>query len=123
MNIFDYNNGVLHAESVSTVDIAAQYGTPCYVYSRKAFEEHYLAYENALQGEEEHYGKQAACGQRDEPGQQDPVHDPQVERPDSPGHPDPEDRAHQRVGRGNGQTRAGCDDHGRGGRQFCSESA
>jgi diaminopimelate decarboxylase len=50
MNIFDYNNGVLHAESVSTVDIAAQYGTPCYVYSRKAFEEHYLAYENALQG-------------------------------------------------------------------------
>jgi diaminopimelate decarboxylase len=50
MNIFDYNNGVLHAEAVSAVDIAAQYGTPCYVYSRKAFEQHYLAYENALQG-------------------------------------------------------------------------
>jgi diaminopimelate decarboxylase len=50
MNIFDYNNGVLHAESVSAVAIAAQYGTPCYVYSRKAFEQHYLAYKNALQG-------------------------------------------------------------------------
>ncbi len=48
--IFDYTNGVLHAESVSAADIAAQYGTPCYVYSRKAFEQHYLAYENALQG-------------------------------------------------------------------------
>jgi diaminopimelate decarboxylase len=50
MNIFDYNDGVLHAEAVSAVDIAAQYGTPCYVYSRNAFEQHYLAYENALQG-------------------------------------------------------------------------
>lgn len=48
--IFEYNNGVLHAEAVSAADIAAQYGTPCYVYSRKAFEQHYLAYENALQG-------------------------------------------------------------------------
>lgn len=48
--IFDYTHGVLHAESVSAADIAAQYGTPCYVYSRKAFEQHYLAYENALQG-------------------------------------------------------------------------
>jgi len=43
-------NGVLHAENVSTADIAAQYGTPCYVYSRKAFEQHYLAYEEALTG-------------------------------------------------------------------------
>jgi diaminopimelate decarboxylase len=47
--IFNYNDGVLHAESVSAADIAAQYGTPCYVYSRKAFEQHYLAYANALQ--------------------------------------------------------------------------
>lgn len=52
MTIFDYNNSVLHAESVSAVDIANQYGTPCYVYSRKAFEQQYLAYENALQGRE-----------------------------------------------------------------------
>lgn len=50
MTVFDYQNNVLHAESVSTADIANQYGTPCYVYSRKAFEDHYLAYENALQG-------------------------------------------------------------------------
>lgn len=50
MSVFDYQNGVLHAENVSTADIAAQYGTPCYVYSRKAFEQHYLAYEEALTG-------------------------------------------------------------------------
>jgi len=50
MSFFDYQNGVLHAENVSTADIAAQYGTPCYVYSRKAFEQHYLAYEEALTG-------------------------------------------------------------------------
>jgi diaminopimelate decarboxylase len=50
MTVFNYQNSVLHAESVSAADIANQYGTPCYVYSRKAFEDHYLAYENALQG-------------------------------------------------------------------------
>jgi len=50
MSFFDYQNGVLHAENVSAADIAAQYGTPCYVYSRKAFEQHYLAYEEALTG-------------------------------------------------------------------------
>lgn len=50
MSFFDYQNGVLHAENVSASDIAAQYGTPCYVYSRKAFEQHYLAYEEALTG-------------------------------------------------------------------------
>jgi diaminopimelate decarboxylase len=50
MSFFDYQNGVLHAENVSAADIAAQYGTPCYVYSRKAFEQHYLAYEQALTG-------------------------------------------------------------------------
>ena len=36
MNFFELNNGVLHAENVALTDIAEQYGTPCYVYSKQA---------------------------------------------------------------------------------------
>lgn len=36
MNFFEPNNGVLHAENVALTDIAEQYGTPCYVYSKQA---------------------------------------------------------------------------------------
>jgi diaminopimelate decarboxylase len=35
---FDYRGGVLAAEGVSLADIAARYGTPCFVYSRAALE-------------------------------------------------------------------------------------
>ena len=49
-SVFSYQNNALHAEGIPAADIAAQYGTPCYVYSRKAFEDHYLAYEKALEG-------------------------------------------------------------------------
>lgn len=35
MNPFQPKNGELHAENVALADIAAQFGTPCYVYSRK----------------------------------------------------------------------------------------
>ena len=38
MTAFALQNGVLHAESVSLVDIAARFGTPCYVYSRAALD-------------------------------------------------------------------------------------
>src|SRR5690242_18274566 len=38
MNPFELKNGILHAESVSLADIARQYGTPTYVYSRSALE-------------------------------------------------------------------------------------
>ena len=38
----------LFAENVALSDIAQQYGTPCYVYSRKALEENFLAWKNAL---------------------------------------------------------------------------
>jgi len=38
MTAFALKNGVLHAESVSLSDIAARFGTPCYVYSRAALE-------------------------------------------------------------------------------------
>jgi diaminopimelate decarboxylase len=38
----------LYAENVPLSDIAQRFGTPCYVYSRKALEENFLAWENAL---------------------------------------------------------------------------
>jgi diaminopimelate decarboxylase len=38
MTAFALQNGVLHAESVSLSEIAARFGTPCYVYSRAALE-------------------------------------------------------------------------------------
>jgi diaminopimelate decarboxylase len=36
VNFFELKNGVVHAEDVSVIDIAEQYGTPCYVYSKQA---------------------------------------------------------------------------------------
>ena len=38
MSAFAGRNGVLHAESVPLPDIAARFGTPCWVYSRRALE-------------------------------------------------------------------------------------
>jgi len=38
MNAFTLKNGELYAESVALSDIAARFGTPCYVYSRAALE-------------------------------------------------------------------------------------
>ena len=48
MSYFSYRNGELFAENASLSSIAEQYGTPCYVYSRAAFEERYLAYKKAF---------------------------------------------------------------------------
>jgi diaminopimelate decarboxylase len=36
VNFFELKSGVLHAENVALTDIAEQYGTPCYVYSKQA---------------------------------------------------------------------------------------
>lgn len=52
MSAFHYQNGSLYAESVALSDIAAEYGSPCYVYSRRYFEERFLEYSNALQGQD-----------------------------------------------------------------------
>jgi diaminopimelate decarboxylase len=49
-DVFQHQNGELLAENMLVSDLAAQYGTPLYVYSRKAFEDHYLAYSEALAG-------------------------------------------------------------------------
>ncbi|MEQ8802098.1 MAG: diaminopimelate decarboxylase, partial [Haliea sp.] len=48
MSSFHYSDGVLYAEQVSVDDIAAQFGTPCYVYSRAALEAAFGAYREAL---------------------------------------------------------------------------
>ena len=50
MSEFQYRNGELHAESVALSAIAAQYGTPCYVYSRRAIEQAFSAWDSALSG-------------------------------------------------------------------------
>src|SRR5690554_6554128 len=47
---FSFRNGVLHAENVDLRDIAARFGTPCYVYSRAALERHWRAYDDAFSG-------------------------------------------------------------------------
>ncbi len=44
---FSYQNGVLHAENVPLKDIAKQFGTPVYVYSKAALTENYTAYAQA----------------------------------------------------------------------------
>lgn len=49
MTPFHRHDGQLFAENVALSAIAEQFGTPCYVYSRKALEHNLLAYENALQ--------------------------------------------------------------------------
>ena len=50
MTFFSRKNGVLHAEAVALSSIAAQFGTPTYVYSRAHIEVQYRAYADALQG-------------------------------------------------------------------------
>lgn len=47
MNHFIRNNGELFAEEISLNAIAERHGTPCYVYSKAAITENFLAYQNA----------------------------------------------------------------------------
>ncbi|AZZ96648.1 diaminopimelate decarboxylase [Pseudoalteromonas sp. R3] len=50
MDFFHYQDNQLHAEQVAISDIADNYGTPCYVYSRKTLERHYHAFTDAAEG-------------------------------------------------------------------------
>lgn len=43
-------SGCLHAENIALSSIAAEFGTPCYVYSRQALEQAYRSWQDALQG-------------------------------------------------------------------------
>jgi diaminopimelate decarboxylase len=45
---FAYRQEVLHAEGVDLRAIAAEFGTPCYVYSRAAVERHWRAFDAAF---------------------------------------------------------------------------
>jgi diaminopimelate decarboxylase len=51
MTGFAYRDGVLHAEGVPLTEIAAEVGTPTYVYSSAILEQNYRAYEQALGGQ------------------------------------------------------------------------
>ncbi len=51
-NQFNYQNNQLLAEQVPLADIAEQYGTPCYVYSRAALTGSFRQFSDALQGRE-----------------------------------------------------------------------
>jgi len=53
MNFFEYRSGSLHAEAVDLGAVAAQVGTPAYVYSRAALERAWKALDEAL-GEHPH---------------------------------------------------------------------
>lgn len=48
MNHFEFIDGVLHAESVSILDIAAKVGTPFYCYSTATIERHYNVFAKAF---------------------------------------------------------------------------
>ena len=45
---FSRIHGVLHAEQCSLDQLAQQYGTPLYVYSKATFEKHYLDMDQAF---------------------------------------------------------------------------
>jgi diaminopimelate decarboxylase len=47
MTFFSRRDGELFAENVNLSSIAERFGTPCYVYSRAALEQHFLAYQRA----------------------------------------------------------------------------
>jgi diaminopimelate decarboxylase len=47
MSHFSYKNGILHAENVPFNNIAQEFGTPVYVYSKAALVENFSAYDNA----------------------------------------------------------------------------
>ncbi|MGY6276551.1 diaminopimelate decarboxylase [Methylomonas sp. MgM2] len=50
MDFFNYRRRQLFAEDVAVSDIAAKFGTPCYVYSRATLERHWHAFNDAFGG-------------------------------------------------------------------------
>lgn len=48
MSFFNYVDGSLMAENVSVAQLAQQFGTPLYVYSRAALQSHYRAFDEAF---------------------------------------------------------------------------
>ncbi len=50
MDHFNYQNGRLCAEEIDLGEIAAEHGTPCYVYSRATLERHWHAFDDVFAG-------------------------------------------------------------------------
>ncbi len=50
MDYFSYQQGCLYAEQVDLTELAQQYGTPAYVYSRATIERHWRAFDAAMAG-------------------------------------------------------------------------
>lgn len=50
MDYFNYRNNRLYAEDVDLMELAATYGTPCYVYSRATIERHWHAFDDVFKG-------------------------------------------------------------------------
>ncbi len=48
MSVFSYRDGHLYAEQVAVNQLAQQFGTPLYIYSRAALENHYHAFDEAF---------------------------------------------------------------------------
>ncbi len=48
MDAFNYHQGRLFAEQVDLTEIAAKYGTPCYIYSKETLERHFRAFDTAF---------------------------------------------------------------------------
>ena len=63
MSHFSRRDGQLHIDNVALADLAAEHGTPAYVYSKAAISEQFLAYQQAM-GEQAHlicYAVKANC--------------------------------------------------------------
>ena len=50
MNQFEYKNGELHAEDIALSQIAAEFGSPCYVYSKAALTQAFTDFKAGLVG-------------------------------------------------------------------------
>ncbi|MGN0894366.1 MAG: diaminopimelate decarboxylase [Succinivibrio sp.] len=50
MDFFNYKGADLYAEDIKVTDLANQYGTPLYVYSKATLERHMKAFEDSLSG-------------------------------------------------------------------------
>jgi diaminopimelate decarboxylase len=51
MDDFNYHSGRLYAEDLPLEQVAARFGTPCYVYSRATLERHWRVFDDALAGQ------------------------------------------------------------------------
>ncbi len=61
MSHFTYRNGVLHAEDVALTDVAQQFGSPTYVYSKAAIAGNFRAYADASSGRGEGKSEGLVC--------------------------------------------------------------